>query len=420
MLELIYRFLIEKGNKIVHKILFVESGTWGGGSFESLYHHLCIINKQHFQPVVVYLSENRFIEPVKDLSIPVYIIRDWVYSKQVPRIIRGLLGRLDMMVDKWFPSYYQNFHNLIHFPLINQLRNIIVNEEIDIIHLNDQTNRDLFGLLAAEKTGIYCISHLRSMRSGYFDHNRALYANQIVHQYIANSEATKEHWQDHGISPMKTAVVYNAIPSLEVKPLDIRQHWKIDNSIRYIIGCVGNLNSGKGHDFLLSAFAEFINQGDGDILLFMVGDGPLKNKLIHQSQHLNIMNRIVFTGYDPRAHAIIADLDLLILPSKSETFGRVLLEAMQVGTPVIATNTGGIPEIIKHEINGLLVNYGDNEKLISEITKGLFDHQLRKKMIKNGYITIQTKFRLSRYASAIEEIYNSVLYNTITPTNNIP
>ena len=65
----------------MHRILFVESGTTGGGSFESLYQHLRVINRLRFHPVVVYLNENYFVNPIMELGIPVYVLTDWMYSR---------------------------------------------------------------------------------------------------------------------------------------------------------------------------------------------------------------------------------------------------------------------------------------------------------------------------------------------------
>lgn len=392
----------------MYNVLFVESGTSGGGSFESLYQHLCIINRQRFRPVVVYLNENRFVEPVGELGIPVYVLTDWLYSKHTPCHIGLLLRQVGFRIEKHLPACRLGFARLVHIPLVRALERIVRKEKVDILHLNDHVTRDLFGLFVAERTEVACISHLRSRPSANLDRRRLAYANRVVSAYIANSKMTRRRWEEAGVDISKSWLVYNGIPSLDIKPLDIRQTWNIDDRVNTIIGCVANLNAAKGHTFLLQTFAQFFKSRPNAILL-LVGHGPLKSKLIRFALELGIQDSVLFAGYQTRAKEIVAGLDLLVVPSKSETFGRVLLEAMQVGTPVVATNSGGIPEVVTHEYNGLLVNYGDEEALSQAMERVLTDRQLRSKLVENGYRTVRERFSIERYASGIERIYESVL-----------
>ena len=98
-----------------------------------------------------------------------------------------------------------------------------------------------------------------------------------------------------------------------------------------------------------------------------------------------------------------------MLPSNNEPFGRVLLEAMNIGTPVIGTKSGGIPEIIEDGINGLLVDYGDIEALKISIIKILKNNSLREEIIQGGYETINSKFCIETYQEKIENIYDTLL-----------
>ncbi len=392
----------------MRSILFVESGTSGGGSFESLYQHLRVINRDRFRPVVVYLNENRFIEPTQQMDIPVYVFTDWVYSEHAPRAVRRLLRSIAWRVDKHLPTCYLEFVRLAQRHLICALERIVRKEKIDLIHLNDQINRDLFGLFVARRAGVACVSHLRSMRGDCFGRLRADYANRYVSAYMANSRATKSYWEGRGIDPEKIHVIYNAVPQAKIEPLDIRRIWKIDKRIRWLVGCVGNFNPVKGHDFLLKAFSLFV-QSHPDAALLLVGDGPLRQALVQHALALGLQDMVFFVGHDPRAREIIAGLDLLVIPSQNEAFGRVLLEAMQARTPVIATRVGGIPEIIRHEDNGLLVSYGDEEELSRALKRLVSDGELRSRLIENGHCVVKERFSVEHYASEIAGIYEQVL-----------
>jgi glycosyltransferase involved in cell wall biosynthesis len=388
-------------------ILFIESGTSGGGSFQSLYEHLRVINRQLFHPVVVYLNDNRYIEPVKALGIPVYLLSDWLYSNQNLSCIHRMLHKMMALIEKYIPMFYITFLQLTHKPLLASLCRIICKEKIDIMHLNVQINRDFFGLFVSVKTKLPCISHLRSMRSGGFDRYRAAYANRAVSMFIANSKSTKQHWRELGIDVDKTRVVYNAINKEQIKPINIRRTWKIKKSVRFIIGCVGIFADGKGHGFLLQTFAKFVKVRS-DIILLLIGDGPEREKLVQQSIKLGIHDLVVFTGYSEHALNIIADLDLLVLPSQTEAFGRVLLEAMQAKTAIVATDTGGIPEIVEHDYNGLLVSYGDEEGLQKAMDRILTDKELCNRLIENARQTVN-RFSMVNYAADLECIYRDVM-----------
>lgn len=389
------------------KILYIESGTSGGGSFQSLHQHLRVINRKCFYPVVVYLNNNRFIEPIRSLGIPVYLLTDWLYSSHVSSyIIRLVLLKMAAIIESHIPRFYIAFLRLAHRPLVTSLDHIVFKEKIDVIHLNVQINRDLFGLFVTERTKVPCISHLRSMRSGGFDRYRADYANRIATMFIANSNSTKQYWKELGVNGDKTRVVYNAINKEQVNPINIRKAWEIDKSVRFIIGCVGTFIEGKGHGFLLQAFARFV-KFRSDVILLLVGDGPLREGLFQQTMKLGIRDHIIFTGYSTHAQDIMAELDLLVLPSQTEAFGRVLLEAMQAEVPIVATNVGGVPELVQHEYNGLLVDYGDEEGFQKAIERVMTDGNLRSKLIENGLKTVE-RYSIEKYISEIESIYETI------------
>ena len=388
-------------------ILFIESGTSNGGSFVSLYQHLEVIDRELYQPVVVYLNQNRFVTPVKLLDIPVFILTDLRYSNVVNDIVVRILSKIMRLIECNVPRLYINFMRLVHKPITLKIERLIDRHKIDIIHLNNQVNRDLFGLFVSEKKKVHCISHLRSLRSSGFDSFRADFANRTVSLFIANSNATKEHWLQLGLDEEKIKLVYNAINNEPVKPVDIRKRWKIDFSKRFIIGCVGIFSSGKGHAFLLDAFAQLLKIKP-DVVLLLIGDGPLKCELEQQIATLGIYGHVIFTGYLLNVKAFIAGLDILILPSQTEAFGRVLLEAMQMGTAIVSTDSGGIPEIVQHGYNGVLISYGDKRGLQKAMERVLIDEKLRSQLIENGRQTV-VRFSIENYAAKLEAIHRAVL-----------
>ena len=114
-----------------------------------------------------------------------------------------------------------------------------------------------------------------------------------------------------------------------------------------IVICVGRLEAVKGQDILLTAWRK-IAQQHPDAALWLVGDGSLKHNLQQMSQYLGIDSSVTFWGNlaHPKVMALMETADLLVLPSRSEAFGIVLLEAMSKGLPVVATAVDGVKEVL--------------------------------------------------------------------------
>ena len=141
----------------------------------------------------------------------------------------------------------------------------------------------------------------------------------------------------------------------------------------------------------------------------MVGDGDKEEELQKYSFKLGIQNRIVFLGYQEKPMPSMEESDLLILPSKEERLGRVIVEAMHLGTPVIGSRIGGIPEVIEHEVNGLLVTLGDVNSYTNAMSRILRDKIFRKNLTQNGFYTVKTKFNSNIYQEKLEHLYENLL-----------
>ncbi len=114
----------------------------------------------------------------------------------------------------------------------------------------------------------------------------------------------------------------------------------------------------------------------------MVGDGPQRSRLEHEIQRLAVGDVVHLFGFVPhdRVPAVLTHADLLVLPSLYEELGTILLEAMWVGLPIVASRTGGIPDIIEDEVNGVLVVAGDPQVLARAIDSLLADSELARRL----------------------------------------
>ena len=170
---------------------------------------------------------------------------------------------------------------------------------------------------------------------------------------------------------------------------------------------VGRLIECKGISFLIESFKMVLNSGI-QAKLYLVGSGEEENRLRELVYRQELEEDVIFLGYSSNPLPIIRKMDLLILPSKEEGFGRVLLEAMYAGIAVIGTKVGGIPEIVDNDVNGLLVPYGDVLALKEAILRVLNDEVLKQRIVNAGFYTLQSKFNRECYSGKLKNIYESM------------
>lgn len=149
---------------------------------------------------------------------------------------------------------------------------------------------------------------------------------------------------------------------------------------------VGRLERTKGLPYLLEAFQSLVSEGC-NICLEIVGAGSLRPDLEKRAHVLGISPRVVFRGYVPFGSELLKfyrEADVFVAPSLQEGQGKVFIEAMASGVPVIGTNVGGIPTIVKDGVNGLLVEPRSSASIVEAVKRVLNDKELRKKLILSG------------------------------------
>ena len=144
------------------------------------------------------------------------------------------------------------------------------------------------------------------------------------------------------------------------------------------------------------------------VKLLMVGDGPERHRLEGLCRDLNMCHLVKFLGKVKDTERILAASDLFILPSESESFGLAALEAMAARTPVISTNTGGIPEVNKNGISGFLSKVGDVEAMAKNAIEILSDDVILEKF-KTGAYQEAKKFDIHTILPMYEELYRRVI-----------
>ena len=182
------------------------------------------------------------------------------------------------------------------------------------------------------------------------------------------------------------------------------------NGNRAYVICVAHLREHKAQDVLLRAFRR-LSEEFPSLELDLVGEGPFQVRLEELVRQLQLFGKVNFYGVVPRKRVLelIRDARIFCLPSRREPFGLVLLEAMAMRTPLVATRVGGIPEIVRDGLDGLLVPPDDAEALAHSLRKVLVDENLRSALEANGVQRVHQDFSVSRFASD----YRACLFGTL-------
>ena len=175
---------------------------------------------------------------------------------------------------------------------------------------------------------------------------------------------------------------------------------------------VGRMESMKGVDTLLRAFAELLKSPSAPsyVHLHLVGDGSLRPSLEVLSKELGIHDRVEFLGRltDMRLHRQFAEAEIFAGLSRSEALGNVFLEAQAAGCAVLATRTGGIPDIVHDDKSGLLISPDDEKAAAEALEKLATDPQLRERLVKAGRENV-LRYDWDLIAPKYAEVYRSLL-----------
>lgn len=226
---------------------------------------------------------------------------------------------------------------------------------------------------------------------------------------IAVSEDVKSRLVVAGVPATRIKVIYNGIDP-DNRP--IREAAQKQDKV--VLGFVGNLHPGKGVDILVDALGVLVDHGL-PVDLWIIGDTPVgmgpdyPNQLKANVARQALQQHVRFWGHREDAQDLIEDIDILVLPSKYESFGMVLLEAMQRGKPCVASSVGGLPEVIEHEKTGLLYPSGDLPKLVAVLERLVQDSNLRLELGHEGRRRLERFFTLDAQAKSVAGLLREVV-----------
>jgi L-malate glycosyltransferase len=224
-------------------------------------------------------------------------------------------------------------------------------------------------------------------------------AYRFAHGVIANSTAAAHRLKADGVDRFRIRTIANGFDP-RLLEIDGRR------SDRRKLLCIGNLREGKGHDTLLKSFARLLPWFP-DATLRLAGDGPSRPSLEALAGTLAIRHRVDFIGQCRDVPRLLAEADIFALASRMEASPNAVIEAMAAGLPVVATNVGGIPELIENGRSGLLVSPDDDAAMAAALAKMITKSDMANSMGEAARQTIRRKYGIERMVREFEALYQN-------------
>ncbi|MEX0935057.1 MAG: glycosyltransferase family 4 protein [Candidatus Paceibacterota bacterium] len=390
-------------------VLYIESAEKAGGSSESLLLTIKNLDTTQYRPYVVFLNETYYVHKLQKMGVPTFVLNNPLYTRRF-NTLRKIYVYLLKGISKYLPSFYIPAFYLLHNTTIRNLEKIVKEQNIGIIHLNISIARDLFGVFVSAKARIPCISHIRSAKMLSFPKPAQHFANKHVCRYIAITNFIKTVWTRLGIDKSRCTTILNGIEPLPFTP---RTYSSISSKKEVTFCTVGRLIGWKNHSWLLKSFKEVLKTKP-HARLIIIGSGPKRDELEAETQQYDIAQNVTFTGEVESPYALMEKADIFVFPSRKEPFGRAVLEAMSLGMPIIASDSGGIPEFIKNHTNGLLIPLNDVQALANAMLKLSSDGALCDKLSQHARKYSKDHLTIQNTVQKIEHIYDKCECSHIT------
>jgi len=232
----------------------------------------------------------------------------------------------------------------------------------------------------------------------------------VVDTFIAVSHATKQKLiENAGIEPGKIAVLHNFVDVQRFQRSSKDRSSKPAEKDSFVVGFAGRLIKRKGWEELLRA-ASLLKDTAPQIHFLIAGDGPDRKKLLPLMKKLDVGACVEYIGLVSDMVKFYNSLDCLVIPSLWEPMGIVAIEAQACGVPVIASDTGGLAEVVTNGENGLLFENRNVEDLVNKINLINKNKLLRRKITETAEQTVK-KYSLANYTNALRSIYKELQYS---------
>ncbi len=365
----------------VAPILYVNSWSSAhGGSATSLLDIVSRLDRVRFDPVVVCPEPGDLPQRLAEINVPVVI---HPLSRLTKREVWAFMTEV-----AWYTR-------------------LLRARRIALVHGNTSASRRSV-VQAAAWCRVPYVQHVRNPVKGA----RSQFGYRVASRIVTNSNAVAAELRADTLFAHKTVTIYNAVDLSRYDERDDRRQ-ELDARDRLVIGFVGQIVPRKGVTTLIQALPAVL-QRFPTALLAIVGCPPPDETDYDRAcralvDELGLSQHVRFVGYRRDIPAWMRSFDVFALPTRSEPFGKVVIEAMAAGTPVVATHVGGIPEIVTGPELGSLVSPDDPAAIAREIMRYLADPELRAEVGRVSAESVRMRFGLDAMMMRLEQLYDELL-----------
>ena len=392
-------------------IMFCEGNIDGtiGGSYYSLLYLTRGLDKTKYTPVVVFHRDNALIPEYNKAGV-----RTLVVASFDPILFQsnGKIPLLNPII-----KIVQKLANMFGYLFVygNKYKKLLQENSVDLLHLNNSIIRNNNWIVAASMARVPCITHERGINEHYPAISKFL--AKSLKSIISISNSVTDRLTSNGIAAEKIVTIHNGIDPddvrLKVSDQDILQQLNIGSDFN-VIGVIGNIKEWKGQEVAVRAMGKVVDVFPNTVCL-LIGDTS-KEDTYYQERlkslitELGLESNIIFTGHVSNVPDYLNVLDIMLHTSiDPEPFGRVLIEAMSLSKPLIASNDGAIPEIVEHGKTGLTFTPGDHQHLAESVISLLQDRGYAEQIGKAGFERLMDNFHINVNVQKTESLYDEIL-----------
>jgi glycosyltransferase involved in cell wall biosynthesis len=332
------------------------------------------------------------------------------------RIDDGCRRGPDDGVSVHFELPFQTINPLDRLKVHRRLTEIVAEHQIEIVHAHHQTGAYLADQLWRKKHIPYVVTVHGPWHSAPF--KKANY--KAFRRLIAVSDSLRQLLITRfRVPPERIRMIHNGVDPHRFEGISSAETARFRATFcvgadEILLSLIGRIAKAKGHFDLLNALK--LLPPELRYRCLIVGEGKERVRLERLAESLGLSQKVTFCGYQSNIPVVLAATNILLLPSHREGLPLAIVEAMLSNVPVIAASVGGIPEIITHGRDGLLLQAGDVATLATLIRQLSGDMNLRQQLAQAGHRTATERFLVNRMVDETEAYYREIVEESTTST----
>jgi len=387
------------------KVLFISvSGDTIGGGEVYLWHLASRVAAPDIEPVVLVPSGGKLKDRLLAANVRVDTL---ALDERVTRLRK----------DRFYRNVFKNFFALVKFwPSVHKLARYIKKGNFDLVVTN-ATKVHIYGAVAAYMAGVRSVWYMHDIVSpdffnGFIRRGLVFAGNRFPELVLVGSNASRSAFIKQGLHESKIRALHYGIDTARfdyrLDAADVAREFALQEET-VVVTAIGRLAEWKGHHYFIEA-ASTIKQRRRNVVFWIVGDSPPDSD--EWAKHLyrliderGLDSTVKILERRDDVPKLLARTDIFVHPSsRPEPFGLVIVEAMAMKIPVVATNFGGVPEIVVDDETGFLVPPGDANALAEKIEWLMQNREDAAAMGEKGFARVHGNFTIEKNVREVQQV----------------